>query len=475
MTAETQEAVHRPDFRPDRRSSDPLARLSRQLNAVCTTATDPLEISAVLEASGMTDAACRQYGHDDVFSLAQQLFAMVPRRGATRRTQTRRRRERRQESLLRGVLYALPGLVVVGLSTTGRGIAVVLAAMVVGWGWAGALAHVGHMRIGWHGRDSARALLRTGLLVGIGLVLATVAAAIALTGAVGGADIGIGVAVGVYLVAAGTLLVLGADRLLLLALAPGAVGGFVIATGAQSWSSPGSAVLPLVTVLATAGFALAMTKVSVGAPGGERSGPRRWPTRQEVRLAAPHLAYGALCALAVGLGPVTLGRLTGEPLDAAWYVTLPLVLSMGPIELQLSRLRDTSERLLWRTRLPEEFVRGALRALSRAVGATLAVVSAVAVVCWVVLLLGPSRTAVMSAPLLVCYAVLATCLFLGLVLVATGRVVAAVTGFSAALVVYLAAAPVLSAVVAYAAVFAVLFVVLLVVACRTVRSPLVHI
>lgn len=101
--------------------------------------------------------------------------------------------------------------------------------------------------------------------------------------------------------------------------------------------------------------------------------------------------------------------------------------------------------------------------------------SAVAVVCWVVLLLGPSRTAVMSAPLLVCYAVLATCLFLGLVLVATGRVVAAVTGFSAALAVYLAAAPVLSAVVAYAAVFAVLFVVLLVVACRTVRSPLVHI
>ncbi|AZM57889.1 hypothetical protein DMA15_24815 [Streptomyces sp. WAC 01529] len=46
---------------------------------LCARAVDPLEIAAGLEAHGVTDRAAARYRHRDVFALAEEMYARVPR------------------------------------------------------------------------------------------------------------------------------------------------------------------------------------------------------------------------------------------------------------------------------------------------------------------------------------------------------------------------------------------------------------
>ncbi|MPY62845.1 hypothetical protein FNH08_38560 [Streptomyces spongiae] len=55
--------------------------------ALCERAVDPLEIAAGLEAHGVTDRTAARYRHRDVFSLAEEMYARVPRDAATRSTE----------------------------------------------------------------------------------------------------------------------------------------------------------------------------------------------------------------------------------------------------------------------------------------------------------------------------------------------------------------------------------------------------
>ncbi|AOR37083.1 hypothetical protein BFF78_15095 [Streptomyces fodineus] len=48
---------------------------------LCERAVDPLEIAAGLEAHGVTDRTAARFRHRDVFSLAEELYARVPRGG----------------------------------------------------------------------------------------------------------------------------------------------------------------------------------------------------------------------------------------------------------------------------------------------------------------------------------------------------------------------------------------------------------
>ncbi|KUN02377.1 hypothetical protein AQI95_26500 [Streptomyces yokosukanensis] len=48
---------------------------------LCEQAVDPLEIAAGLEAHGVTDRTAARFRHRDVFSLAEELYARVPRGG----------------------------------------------------------------------------------------------------------------------------------------------------------------------------------------------------------------------------------------------------------------------------------------------------------------------------------------------------------------------------------------------------------
>ncbi|RST09631.1 hypothetical protein E2C00_32185 [Streptomyces sp. WAC05374] len=62
-----------------RGAGDPVKALLHRHRELCERAVDPLEIAAGLEAHGLTDRSAARYRHRDVFSLAEELYARVPR------------------------------------------------------------------------------------------------------------------------------------------------------------------------------------------------------------------------------------------------------------------------------------------------------------------------------------------------------------------------------------------------------------
>ncbi|MFI1173464.1 hypothetical protein [Streptomyces melanogenes] len=65
--------------RPRRGPADPVRALMHRHRDLCERAVDPLEIAAGLEAHGVTDRTAARFRHRDVFSLAEELYARVPR------------------------------------------------------------------------------------------------------------------------------------------------------------------------------------------------------------------------------------------------------------------------------------------------------------------------------------------------------------------------------------------------------------
>ncbi|MGW7575380.1 hypothetical protein [Streptomyces sp. NPDC054765] len=66
--------------RPVRRGpADPVRNLMHRHQELCAHAVDALEIAAGLEAHGVTDRTAARFRHRDVFSLAEELYARVPR------------------------------------------------------------------------------------------------------------------------------------------------------------------------------------------------------------------------------------------------------------------------------------------------------------------------------------------------------------------------------------------------------------
>ncbi|MFI9151989.1 hypothetical protein [Streptomyces sp. NPDC053367] len=68
-----------PRTTPRRGAADPVKALMHHHRDLCERAVDPLEIAAGLEAHGVTDRTAARFRHRDVFSLAEEMFARVPR------------------------------------------------------------------------------------------------------------------------------------------------------------------------------------------------------------------------------------------------------------------------------------------------------------------------------------------------------------------------------------------------------------
>ncbi|MET9772835.1 hypothetical protein ABZ023_01050 [Streptomyces sp. NPDC006367] len=64
-----------------RRDADPVKALMHRHRELCERAVDPLEIAAGLEAHGVTDRTAARFRHRDVFTLAEEMYARVPRDG----------------------------------------------------------------------------------------------------------------------------------------------------------------------------------------------------------------------------------------------------------------------------------------------------------------------------------------------------------------------------------------------------------
>ncbi|MFC9792208.1 hypothetical protein ACFVJI_06140 [Streptomyces sp. NPDC127584] len=70
-----------PAARPRHGTADPVKVLMHRHRELCARAVDPLEIAAGLEVQGFTDRTAARFRHRDVFSLAEELYARVPRDG----------------------------------------------------------------------------------------------------------------------------------------------------------------------------------------------------------------------------------------------------------------------------------------------------------------------------------------------------------------------------------------------------------
>ncbi|KES08675.1 hypothetical protein BU52_01090 [Streptomyces toyocaensis] len=318
---------------PDRAEVD---RLAAAMADRVGPAVHPYEVAALLESEGLTaDAVRHRYGHPNLFSLASALYERVPRVHPEPPPAPDPWRPDTVRCLLRGALFALPGLahlLAAPLWQAARHAPALVASAVVSWAWGQALGHRAHLRLATGRREAGRTLLGGGAL---GAALATATAAV-VTG--DGAAVPIAAGQSLYLAAAGVLLVLARELLLLAALTP-----LVAAAAVLPWAEPGpvpraaAPLLALAATLAATGWALREARGAPPATGGAR------PPRLSASL--PYGLFGLAAAVLVLLEGLR------HP-----YAVIALTVSMGPAEWLLYRYRGWSVAALRTTATPAAFL-----------------------------------------------------------------------------------------------------------------------
>ncbi|MEU9578146.1 hypothetical protein [Streptomyces chilikensis] len=321
-----------PRYEPDEEQIDLLAA---DLADHIGPAVHPYEVAAFLEAEGMPVEVIRQrYGHPNLFSLASALYDRVPRVFPEPGRAADPWRPDTVRCLLRGVLFALPGLaylLAAPLWQTARHAPALIVAAVVSWAWGQALGHRAHLRM-TAGRHEAGRTLLAGSSLG-----AVVATAAALPAAGASPVLFVVAAQSLYLAAAGVLLVLARERLLLAALGPLVAGAVAL-----PWWEPGPAArlgLPLLALAATLAAAGRTLREALAVPPAAE-GPRPRP--------GASVPYGVF-----GLSAAVLVLLEGrrDP-----YAVIALTVSMGPAEWLLYRYRGWSVAALRVTATPAAFL-----------------------------------------------------------------------------------------------------------------------
>ncbi|MFF4578512.1 hypothetical protein [Streptomyces sp. NPDC001389] len=313
-----------------------VSRLAAELADRVGPAVHPYEVAALLEAEGLSAEVIRErYGHPNIFSLAAALYERVPRVFPEPARAPDPWRPDTLRCLLRGVLFALPGLaylLTAPLWNPGRHAAGPIVAGIVSWAWGQALGHRAYLRMVAGRREAGRTLL-------VGAPLGAVAATAAGAAAAGGTAVTWAVAAqSLYLAAAGILLVLGRERLLLAALTPLVAGAAVL-----PWWEPGPlvrAALPAVALLATLAAVARVLHGAYAAPAAPDGG-----SRPPLRRSLPYGLFGLAAAVLVLLE----GR--AEP-----YAVIALTLSMGPAEWLLYRFRGLSVTALGSASTPAGFL-----------------------------------------------------------------------------------------------------------------------
>ncbi|WP_445527380.1 hypothetical protein [Streptomyces cyslabdanicus] len=325
-------ALRLPGHGPD---DDQVDRLAAVLADRVGPAVHPYEVAALLEAEGLsTDVVRRRYGHPNLFSLATALYERVPRSFPEPARAADPWRPDHVRCLLRGVLFALPGLaylLAAPLWHAEEHAPALVVALIVSWSWGQAVGHRAQLRKAAAPREAGRTLL-----VGapLGAVTAT-AAAVPFSGT--GQVLWVVAAQSAYLAAAGVLLVLARERWLLAALTPLVAGAAVL-----PWWEPGPllrAGLPLLALLTTLTATARAVRVLLAAPAAAH-GPR-----PALTASLPYALFGLAAAVLVLLE----GR--RHP-----YAVIVLTVSMGPAEWLLYRYRGWSLAALRRTATPAAFL-----------------------------------------------------------------------------------------------------------------------
>jgi hypothetical protein len=330
-------------------TSGPLEELADRFRAVCRSAVDPLEVASALEFDGVSDRAARvEYDAPDVFALARQLYAQVPRDPAPPAEEPDPWRAR---PLAHGLLYAVPAVCFPAAGTLLVGphvLRVLVIALLTGWGLSQGLAGVGYLRLGISGPGPARRVLRAGLacsLVAAAVIMAVTMHMLHARPAV----VVFGAGEAVYMLGACVLLVLGAERWLPAALAPGVTAATVFLLLGKP---------PALEHLTFAGLAATPVLACVLAVGCTRgTGPRvgRLVDRSELTGAVPAIALGVIAAGLLSFPGVAGVSGHGGGNVGALVASVPLALSMGVAEWCLLWYRRGTRHLLSLTDDPRWF------------------------------------------------------------------------------------------------------------------------
>lgn len=423
-----------------------IGRLCEQFAAVCESAVDALEISSALEFEGWSDQAARQrYGVPDVFALAEEMYRRVPRRPAEPEPPGDPWQASKLRPALHGLLYGLPTVcfpAAAGLLTGPDVLSVLIVVLLASWAMSQALAYLGYLRLGQADSGQAARLLLAGLIAGLaGLVLALAGAVLALPVHVLAVIFGAGL--GAYMLGASVLMVLGAERLLLLVLAPGVLGAavFLLLGRPPQLEHAAWAALAATPLLALA-LAVSRTTRDPAYPGlGLRLGRGRHAQAgpdagqlvvgAELRGALPSAAFGLLAA-GLLVFPVAAGHAGVN--TGALLVSLPLALSMGAAEWTLVWFRRRTQRLLRSTQELQAFAIRArlalLAALLQYLSAAVVLTAAVIVVAAQTRLVQPHWTVL---PQILAYLALGGGMFLALLLQAFGSRIFPLAACAAAL------------------------------------------
>lgn len=337
----------------ERRSHDPINQLGRQLNEICISAVDPLQIAAALEAEGWSDAAIATRFHlPSVFELAEILFQRVPLRIEHLPSVPSQRRKSWRE-LSHGLLFALPGLFyppAVSLAPAASTTLALALAVIAGWAWSQLMVRLAYLLIGRSAHKEAAQLLRITAAVGIaGVAVAGSVVSWLYPSAAPAALLASGQMS--YHMAAAILLMYERETWLLLALLPG-VAASLLFLGAPFLMSA-----PLATWVSVMSLGLALAaawRITSEATGHLP----RWcgVTRRDLWDALPFLAYGTLCAFFVSFDTLRFWTWIGA--TGLGLTIAPLVLSMGVLEWQLRRFREQVALLLARTNNSRTFDNG---------------------------------------------------------------------------------------------------------------------
>jgi hypothetical protein len=331
-----------------------IGELCEQFALVCESAVDPLEITSALEFEGLNDQAARErYGVSDVFALAEELHLRVPRRPAEPAPLPDPWQVSKLRPALHGLLYGLPTAcfpAAAGLLAGPGVLDVLVVALLTSWALSQGLAYLGYQRLGQAGPAQAERLLRAGTAAGMaGVLLAMTVVALVVPARIPALIFGVGLAS--YMLGATVLLVLSAERLLLVVLAPAVLGSAVFLALGQpppfehaAWAA--LAATPLLAI----GLAVLRASRAAGLRPGSRARAGQ-ATGALVRLAD---LRGALPSAGFGLvagGLLVLPVAEGVPghggaNTGALLASLPLALSMGAAEWLLVWFRRRTQRLL---------------------------------------------------------------------------------------------------------------------------------
>jgi hypothetical protein len=405
---------------PDRRSADPIPRLSRELDVICTEAVSAHQIAALLEVEGLSDRATQEvYGHPSVFSLATELYELVPMRRSRSELASPPISATRPEAtpsalIMRGPVYLLPAIFFIALGAVLSGVRMLwvgLLSLLLAWAWNQGLGAIVHQLIGRDDIPGARLVARVSLVAGT--ILVSVIATILAPGGLDELSTGL-FATGqtAYLIAAATLLTFGWDKLLVAALLPGLIIA-MISIAVPSFSHQ----LVLAATIGTL-FAVVITAI-VKTRNGNIAGVSL--SRYDVSAAGFHALLGGTWALLIGLAAVSILG-SSDLLTIVGLSAAPMVLTMGIAEWQSLRFRQQVRILLVDTGDPESFSRSASHAFAR----SMAVVSAALLATTAVSFVGLFLLGLLTQPgfvLGIAFIGLGIAFFAGLTLVSLGAIV----------------------------------------------------